>query len=186
MFKTTLVAFAVTLGAVGMVPAAEPAAPAAREAAESVDRAFVVTMISHVRLQNQIGKLVAEKAPNPEIKKFAQEFVDESEKIQAKIAKAAEKADVKIDQDRLLPSDQARLDAAKELPARALQRHYIFEQAGETETHLLMAQWAAKNAEKPEIKEVAAELATKIEARRDAAQKLAQGEVNAPRMATEK
>lgn len=152
----------------------------------NADKAFAAVLISHARLQRQISQLVAEKATNPEIKKYAQDLADDAEKIRLQVKTAADKAGITLQQDRMLPRDQAVLDFLKQLPVSSLQRNYVFYQAGVTQTHRLMCEWAAKNAKKQEIKDLAQDLSTKIQTRHETAEKLAQSEIdNGEHMASE-
>ena len=150
------------------------------------DKAFAAVFISHARLQRQISELVAEKATDPQIKKYAQDLADDAEKISKQVKAAADKAGITLNQDRMLPRDQAVLNFLKQLPVSSLERNYVFYQAGATQTHLLMCQWASKNAKNDEIKDLAKDLGTKIQARHDTAEKLAKTEIsNGEHMASE-
>lgn len=142
------------------------------------DRAFAAVVISHARLQRQISDLVAEKATNPQIKKLAQDQADDYQKFSQRAQEAAKKEGITLHQDRMLPRDQAVLNFIKQLPVSSLERNYVFHQAGNNQTHLLMCQWAAKNAQKPEIKQLAQEIASKLQQRSETIQQLAQAEIS--------
>jgi len=152
----------------------------------NVDRAFVATAISHARLSREVSEYVALKATNPAIKKLAQEIFSEQQELSDKIQAAAKKQSITLNPDQLLPRDQAALDFMKQLPVAALERSYVFHLAGECRTHQLMAEWVSKNAEKPEMKQLAQEIATKLENREKTIDSLAQAQVNTPRTASEK
>ena len=150
------------------------------------DRAFAAVVISHARLQRQISDYVAEKATNPQIKKYAQELSTEYDQFSQQVKEAAKKEGITLQQDRMLPRDQAVLDFIKQLPVNSLERNYVFHQAGTTQTQLLMCQWVAKNGQKESIKQAAQEMQSKLQARQETAQKLAMSEIgNGARMATE-
>jgi predicted outer membrane protein len=145
----------------------------------NVDRAFAAVAISHFRLQREISQLVAQKATNPQIKQLAQDANDDYERFSQRIQQAAQKQGVTLHPHRLLPRDQAVLDFIAQLPADALERNYVFHQAGSNQTHQLYAQWVANNAQNADIKQVAQEIASRLQQRGQTIQQLAQAEVGA-------
>jgi predicted outer membrane protein len=152
----------------------------------NVDRAFVAMAISHARLSREVSEYVASKATNAGVKKLAQEISSEQQELSDKVQAAATKQGITLNPHQLLPRDQAVLDFMKELPVAAMERSYVFHLAGELRTHQLMAEWVAKNAEKPETKQVAQEIATKLETREKTIASLVQAQVNTPRTASER
>jgi predicted outer membrane protein len=142
------------------------------------DRAFAATAISHARLERQISDLVAQKATNPQVKQLAQEVSKDYQDVSQRVQQAAQKAGITVHPDRLLPRDQAILDHMQQLPVSVLERNYVFHEAGANQSHMLFSQWAAKNAQKPEIKQAAQDLASKLQQRNQTIQQLAQAEVS--------
>jgi len=152
----------------------------------NVDRAFAATAISHARFSREVSEYVASKATTPAVKKLAQDISSEQQELSDKIQAAAKKQGITLNPDQLLPRDQAVLDFMKDLPVAALERSYVFHLAGENRTHQLMAEWVAKNAEKPEMKQLAQEISTKLQNREKTIDSLAQSQVNTPRTASER
>lgn len=143
------------------------------------DRAFAAVLISHVRLQRQVSELVAQKATDPQVKQLAQQVVDDQAMFRERIQQAAQKEGITLHPDEMLPRDEAVLSHMKQLPVSRLEREYVFYEAGATRTHQLMCQWAANNAQKPQIKQVAKEIADKLQQRSQTIDQLAQTEVSA-------
>lgn len=141
------------------------------------DRAFAVVLLSHARLQRQASELVAQKATDPKVKQLAQDIAADHERISQRVREAAQKEGIEIDPDRLLPRDQAILDYMQQLPANVLERDYVFFEAGATQTKQLFAEWAAKNAQRPAMRQLASEVADKIKQRHETIQQLAKSEV---------
>ncbi len=145
---------------------------------QNPDRAFAAVLISHARLQQQISQLVAQKATNPQVKQLAQEIVNDHQQFSQRIQQAAQQAGITIHPERLLPRDRAVLNYMEQLPVSTLERNYVFFEAGSNQTNLLFSQWAANNAQRPQIKQVAQEIATKLQQRSQTIQQLAQAEVS--------
>jgi predicted outer membrane protein len=158
--------------------------PAGQMAAEddaisqNPDRAFAVVFISHARLQRLASEMVAQKATTPGVKQLAQEIATDHQQISQRVQQAAQKEGIQVDPDRLLPRDQAVLNYMQRLPVSSLERDYVFFEAGATQTNTLFAQWAAKNAQRPGIKELAQEVADKLQQRSQTIQQLAQNQIS--------
>jgi len=144
------------------------------------DMAFAAVLVSHARLERQISELVAQKATDPQVKKLAQEVSEEQQRFSQRIQQAAQKEGLTLHPDRMLPRDQAVLSYLQQLPVNSLERNYVFFQAGSTQTNMLLSRWAAKNAQKPEIKQVAQDIANRLDQRIQTIQQLAQAEINNP------
>jgi putative membrane protein len=142
------------------------------------DRAFAATAVSHARLEKQISDLVAQKATNPQIKQYAQQVSNDYQQLSQRVQQAAQKAGITVNPERMLPRDQAILNHMQQLPVSSLERNYVFHEVGANQTHQLYAQWASKNAQNPQIKEAAQEVATKLQQRGQTIQQLAQSEVS--------
>jgi len=142
------------------------------------DLAFAAVIVSRARLATEISDLVAKKATNPQIKQLAEQVSKDRQQCSERVQAAAKKAGITLHEERMLPRDQAIYNHMQQLPAESLQRAYVFFLAGDNQTALLYSQWAAKNAQKPEIKQVAQEVAQKLEERHQEIQKIAQAEVS--------
>jgi predicted outer membrane protein len=145
---------------------------------QDVDRAALAVLISHARLQRQLSDLVAQKATDPGVKNLAQQIASDQDQWSKRFQDAAQQAGVTIHPDRMLPRDQAVLDYMKQIPTAALERNYVFHEAGTTQTQMLYAQWLANNAQKPQVKQVAQEFATKLQERSQTIQPLAQAQIS--------
>ena len=150
------------------------------DASSDPDVSFAAVVISHARLSRQISEYVAQKATDTNVKKLAQDISTDQQEVSTKVQDAAKKEGITLQTDRMLPRDQATLDFLKQLPTASLERMYLFQLAGTNQTHQLMAQWAAKNAKSPEMKQAAQDLATKLEQRGATIDKLAQAQINNP------
>ncbi|MGE5610231.1 MAG: DUF4142 domain-containing protein [Bacillota bacterium] len=142
------------------------------------DRAFAATAISHARLERQISELVAQKATNPQVKQYAQQVANDYQQLSQRVQQAAQQAGITVNPERMLPRDQAILNHMQQLPVSSLERNYVFHEVGANQTHQLYAQWASKNAQNPQIKQAAQEVATKLQQRGQTIQQLAQSEVS--------
>jgi predicted outer membrane protein len=141
------------------------------------DRAFAAALISHARLQRQLSDLVAQKATNPQVKQLAQEVSTDNQQFSQQVQQAAQKEGITLNPERMLPRDRAVLRHMERLPVAALERNYVFYEAGANQTSLLFAQWAANNAQRPEIKDAAKSIADKLQTRNQTIQQLAQTEI---------
>jgi putative membrane protein len=119
----------------------------------------------------ETGKLATGKAQSEEVRKFAQQMVDEHLRQFGELRKLARAKGIELPKD---PGDK-RLQGAKKLEAAAAEefdRLYLEQMVGNHQKVLKLAQTAAKRAQDPELKAAAQELVPQIRNQLEMAQRV--------------
>jgi putative membrane protein len=121
----------------------------------------------------EAGKVAAQKASNPEVKKYGQHMVDEHSKMLEEGKKLAESKGVKPPAQ-TDSKHQAALKKLQGLSGEEFDRAYMKQMVQDHEEALRLAQTTAKNSKDPEVKAHAEKGAPHIQEHLDQAKKLAQ------------
>ena len=120
----------------------------------SPDARFLVNDYQANLCEIQAGRMVAERARNDEVQRFARNVVESHRRANEKIRQVADRKSVALP-DRVAPWQQAMLDHLSHLSDRDLGRTYVFHQVGMHNVGILEHQWVANHTRDRDIGQLA-------------------------------
>lgn len=132
----------------------DPQSPTAKT--RGVDETFVADAASTGMLEVRTGQMAADRATNPELKKFGQMMVGDHTKANDRLKAAAAKDGLKVP-DQLLPADQTILDRLSKLRGAEFDREYARVIVDSHDRSVASFEQEAKQGQRPALKAFAAE-----------------------------
>jgi putative membrane protein len=122
---------------------------------QNVGQTFVKNAIQCNMFEQQAAKLVSEKAPNEQVKQFAQKLAEEHQQAIDQLKQVAQGKQIEVP-TRMENWQQEKLQAMRQLEPETLQNLFLFATVGGHHTEILMHKYAAQKAQENDIKTLAA------------------------------
>jgi predicted outer membrane protein len=146
-----------------------PLDPAAKE---QISQAFVKIIYLHNMFDIATAQLVAEKAQDPEIKKFVQTLMEDHKQLNEKVKDVGEKLNVQLPTE-LEDWQKNSLTQFGKTPSGLLERAYMFHLVGRQVSAIYWSKCVANNAQNPQIQQLAQNLTDKFQERLRQANRIA-------------
>jgi len=117
---------------------------------------FVRDASSGNQMEIQIGQYVSDHAQDSNVKKFAQNLVQDHKDAEQKLKLAAQQAGIQFT-DQLTPVHKAMVDELTKLNGPELEREFIFSAVGDHHKDILAYTFASQNANNAQLKQYASQ-----------------------------
>jgi putative membrane protein len=124
----------------------------------------------------ELGKYITQQTQDPQVKQFAQQMVQEHQQAWDRVQQTAQRAGVDVQQPKLDPVHQAMLDHFKQCPQDQLSAAYLFHEVASHQQGWLWSEYIAKNAQDPDIKQLATRMSQRLQQHYQQVSQLAQAE----------
>jgi putative membrane protein len=135
------------------------------------DRRFVNKAADEGMAELEIAKLAAQRATNPEVKKFAQKFVDDHTKVNTELLSLASQKNVKVDQEDAKDRAYKRLNKASD---SEFDQEFVEHMVEQHEKDVKMYDKAASDAKDPAVRSFASKHVSSLRQHLQEAQSLQQ------------
>lgn len=141
-------------------------------AGQDLDRQFVRESMRTNLLEVAVGKDVAERAKDPQVRQFAQTMADFHSKANERLRQTAHQMNLETP-DSMNEWQQAMAEHMKELKPGELDQEYMFHQAGTHHIKLLNHRLASNQASEPEVKQLAKQMIPDLQSHMEKADRIA-------------
>lgn len=132
----------------------QPMAGQQGTAEKNFGQKFVKNAIQCNMFEHEAAKLVSEKAPNEQVKQFAQKLAEDHQQAIEQIKQVAQGRQIEVP-NKMENWQQEKLQTMRELEPETLQNLFLFATVGGHHTNILMHKYAAQKAQENDIKTLA-------------------------------
>lgn len=141
-------------------------------AKEQIAQGFLTHIYRHNLFDIEAAQLVADKAQDAEVRKFAQSMVEDHKQLNERVKEAAQKVSVQLPTE-LEDWQKSFLTQFGKTPSGLLERAYMFHLVGRQVSAIYWSRCASTHAQNPQIQQLAQNLTDKFQQRLREANRIA-------------